>query len=147
MPQDTTFDHTGFFTHDLAGTLEFWTGVMGFEAQPTVTRAAPWVEGFTGVPGATLKIAHVFGHGAHLEFIEFASAGLPPVPVPTQQPLNAHVCFKVADLQAVHDAILAGGGGNVGQITTITEGGIAGSKGLYMRDPNGILIELLQIVS
>lgn len=146
MQEGAVYDHTGFITDDLDSTLAFWTGVMGFEAVPVVERSQAWVEGFTGVAGASLRIAHLFGLGAHLEFIEFTRAGTAATPLAVNLPATGHVCFKVPDLQRVHDAILAAGGSAAGRITTITEGKIAGSKGLYMRDPNGVLIEILQIV-
>lgn len=146
MQEGTVYDHTGFITHDLESTLAFWTGTMGFEAVPVVERSEPWVEAFTGIPGASLRIAHLFGFGAHLEFIEFARAGAAATPLAVNLPATGHVCFKVPDLQKVHDAIIAAGGSGAGRITTITEGKIAGSRGLYMRDPNGVLIEILQIV-
>src|ERR1700720_939579 len=69
------FDHTGFITPSLEGSVRFWSEVMGFDPKPSVERKGDWVAPFTGVPGAELKIAHLFGHGPHLEFIEFGAAG------------------------------------------------------------------------
>lgn len=140
------YDHTGFITPSIERTLEFWTGVMGFDAQPVVERYGAWVEGFTGVKGGKLRIVHLFGHDSHLEFIEFASGAREASELPANLPATGHVCFKVADIEKTYAAIVAGGGSAVGEITTITEGGIAGSRGLYMRDPNGVLIEILQII-
>jgi len=146
MHSDTIYDHTGFITQDMDRTIAFWTGVMGFEAQPGVTRSDPWVESFTGIPGASLSIVHLFGYGAHLEFIEFTKSARTPESLPINMPATGHVCFKVSNIETVHNAIIAAGGSGAGNITTITEGAIAGSKGLYMRDPNGVVIEILQII-
>jgi hypothetical protein len=50
----------------------------------------------------------------------------------------------VQNLDATVERIIAGGGKLAGRITTITEGAVAGIRGLYLRDPFGVLIELLE---
>jgi hypothetical protein len=47
-------------------------------------------------------------------------------------------------LDATVERILAGGGKLAGCIATITEGAVAGIRGLYLRDPFGVVIELLE---
>ncbi|MBX3538269.1 MAG: VOC family protein [Chelatococcus sp.] len=138
------FDHTGFITPSLEKSVAFWTEVMGFEPRPIVERSGEWVPPFTGIDGATLRIAHLFSHDAHLEFIEFATARGEPTAAQANQVAVGHVCFKVDDLDATVNKIIAGGGSLAGKITTITEGAAAGIRGLYMRDPLGVLIELLE---
>jgi catechol 2,3-dioxygenase-like lactoylglutathione lyase family enzyme len=94
------------------------------------------------VPDAKLKIAHLFGHGTHLEFIEFGAAGGATGEPRANDSGTGHVCFKVADLDASVERIRAGGGKLTGRIT---EGAVAGIRGLYLRDPYGVLIELLEL--
>lgn len=144
MTLEITYDHTGFITPDIERTIAFWTETMGFEPRPAVERNGDWVPGLTGVPGARLKLVHLFGYGSHLEFIQFsASAGNDSAPA-SNQASAGHVCFKVSDVAEMRDRIVAGGGKALGEITTVTEGSAAGIKGLYMTDPFGVIIELLQ---
>jgi catechol 2,3-dioxygenase-like lactoylglutathione lyase family enzyme len=138
------FDHTGFITPSLEGSVRFWSEVMGFDPKPSVERKGDWVAPFTGVSGAELKIAHLFGHGTHLEFIEFGAASGAVDEPGANNAGTGHVCFKVQDLDGTVERILAGGGKLAGRITTITEGAAAGIRGLYIRDPFGVLIELLE---
>jgi len=142
--EKVVFDHTGFITPSLEGSVRFWSEVMGFDPKPGVERKGDWVAPFTGVPGAELKIAHLFGHGTHLEFIEFGAAGGTAGEPKANNAGTGHVCFKVQDLDGAVERILAGGGKLEGRITTITEGAAAGIRGLYLRDPFGVLIELLE---
>jgi catechol 2,3-dioxygenase-like lactoylglutathione lyase family enzyme len=142
--EKVVFDHTGFITPSLEGSVRFWSEVMGFDPRPSVERKGDWVAPFTGVSGAELKIAHLFGHGTHLEFIEFGAAGGAAGEPRANDSGTGHVCFKVQDLDAAVERILAGGGKFAGRITTITEGAVAGIRGLYLRDPFGVLIELLE---
>jgi catechol 2,3-dioxygenase-like lactoylglutathione lyase family enzyme len=145
MLDGTVYDHTGFITPSLDGSVRFWTETMGFEAKPTVERYGAWVESFTGVAGAKIRIAHLFGHGAHLEFIEFVAPAGSAAPAPANQAAVGHVCLRVPDLQALHDRIIAHGGQPLGRITAITEGPASGIRGLYLRDPYGVIIELLEL--
>jgi catechol 2,3-dioxygenase-like lactoylglutathione lyase family enzyme len=142
--ENVVFDHTGFITPSLEGSVRFWSEVMGFEPKPSVERKGDWVAPFTGVEGAELKIAHLFGRGTHLEFIEFGSAAGACGEPRANDCGTGHVCFKVQDIDATVERILAGGGKLAGRITEITEGPAAGVRGLYLRDPYGVLIELLE---
>jgi catechol 2,3-dioxygenase-like lactoylglutathione lyase family enzyme len=138
------FDHTGFITPSLEDSVRFWSEVMGFDPMPSVERKGDWVAPFTGVDGAELKIAHLFGNDTHLEFIEFGAAGGASGQPRANDCGTGHVCFKVQDLDATVERILAGGGKLAGRITEITEGPAAGIRGLYLRDPHGVIIELLE---
>jgi catechol 2,3-dioxygenase-like lactoylglutathione lyase family enzyme len=144
---ETVYDHTGFITPSLEGSVRFWSETMGFDPKPIVERVEPWVEGFTGVAGGKLRICHLFGHGAHLEFIEFSAGKGESAPPAGNQSAAGHVCLKVADLPGTCERIIAAGGSALGRITEITEGPAAGIRGLYMRDPYGVIVELLELPS
>lgn len=144
-----TFDHCGFVTTDMDATLRFWTTVIGLEQpQPVVERSGDWVAEMTGVPRARLRIAHLYGDGVHLEFLEFTggSSGNPALPAGNDR-CTGHVCLRVTDVVATCQRLQAAGAALQGRITTITEGGATGLQGVYIRDPNGLLVELLQIAA
>jgi catechol 2,3-dioxygenase-like lactoylglutathione lyase family enzyme len=140
------FAHTGWVTRSLDESLAFWTGVMGFTVQSVVERSGDWIAGFTGVPGARLRIAHLNGLGQRLEFLEFTAAGTGEAGgLPPQSACTAHVCVRSKDVGALRERILDAGGSLQGDITTITEGPSAGARGLYLRDPCGFLIEIIEM--
>jgi catechol 2,3-dioxygenase-like lactoylglutathione lyase family enzyme len=141
---NSRYDHTGFITHSLEESIGFWEGVMGFEAQPIGVRREPWIARFMGVPGADVRLVHLFGLGTHIEFIEFVTPAGEPIRPAANQPGAAHICIRVAELEPIRAAILAKGGTLQGDTTEITEGVAKGLRGLYMRDPNGIMIELVE---
>lgn len=138
------YDHVGFITHSIEASVAFWQGVMGFEARPVGTRSEPWIARFMGVPGADVRLVHLYGLGTHIEFIEFASPKGDPVRPAANAPGAAHLCIRVKELGPIRSAILANGGTLQGETTEITEGIAKGLRGLYMRDPNGIMIELVE---
>ncbi|MDM9625267.1 VOC family protein [Rhizobium sp. S152] len=142
---DNDFDHVGFITRDLDRTLDFWTKQIGLEATPVVERTAPWVEQMTGIAGAKLRIAHLFGKDVHLEFLELLDRD-PSEATPVNSAANCtgHVCIRVDDPVACLARVEAAGGRAIGSLATITEGALAGYTGVYAADPNGLLVEILQ---
>jgi catechol 2,3-dioxygenase-like lactoylglutathione lyase family enzyme len=60
-------------------------------------------------------------------------------------PGNVHVCLHVDDMEAAHAHALAAGAVAVSPAPiTIGQGPKAGTKVAYVRDPDGVTIELLQ---
>ena len=141
------YDHAGFITHSVEESVAFWEGVMGFKAQPIGVRREPWIASFMGVPGADVKLVHLYGLGTHLEFIEFVTPKGEAIRPAANAPGAAHLCIRVKDLESIKSRILDNGGTLQGQTTEITEGIAKGLRGLYMRDPNGIMIELVETQS
>ena len=141
---ECVYDHTGFITPDIDQSVQFWTEVMGFDSQPIGQRRQEWISIFTGVPGADIELVHLFGHGTHIEFIQFVKPIGEPIDAKANQPNIAHLCFRVNDVDAWRTKILAGGGSLQGEIVAITEGVAKGLRGLYMRDPHGVQIELVE---
>jgi len=148
----SSLDHTGWITPDIERSVQFWTEVMGFEARAVGAathaigeRRQPWISRFLGVSGAKVRLVHLYGHGGgHIEFIQFESPDTPCVPR-ASQPGAAHICLLVKNVVALRDDILAHGGSLQGELTEITEGIYTGRRGLFMRDPHGILIELVEL--
>lgn len=139
------YDHAGFITSSLERSIAFWEGVMGFKAEPIGTRSEPWISKFMGVPNADVRLVHLYGLGTHIEFIEFKQPAGTPIKPAANQPGAAHLCFRVKDLETIRSQILANGGELQGDTAEITEGIAKGLRGLYMRDPNGIMIELVEV--
>src|SRR5262249_37394694 len=125
--------------------VRFWTEHLGFRAASVSPRSGEWQEQATGVPGAALMIAHLYGHGAHVEFIQYLQGSIEGSPPQPAMPCAAHVCLEVEDIETMWNRLLAAGGAPQGQIATVTNGPVKGLRAGYLRDPNGILIELMEV--
>jgi catechol 2,3-dioxygenase-like lactoylglutathione lyase family enzyme len=137
-------DHVGWFTPDLECSMAFWTNAMGFDARPVQDRRQAWIGQLMGVPGANVKLAHLYGHGGHIEFIQYIN------PEEAVEKYNSalqtsHICLFVEDVEAFCDLISRHGGSLKGELTEITEGPATGLRGLYAADPHGVLIELVSL--
>ncbi|MDB5614354.1 MAG: Glyoxalase/bleomycin resistance protein/dioxygenase [Devosia sp.] len=140
----SSLDHIGWITPDIDRSVRFWTEVMGFEARPIGERRQPWIANFMGVAGAQVRLVHLYGHGGHIEFIQFDEPDEPSIPRGSQ-PGAAHICLRIKDVSSLRSDIMANGGSLQGELTEITEGIATGLRGLYMRDPHGVLIELVEL--
>lgn len=141
---EISFDHTGFITPDIAASVRFWQDVLAFDAQPVGERRQEWIGAFMGVPGARVQLVHLYGHGTHLEFIQFETPQDEMATPRASQGNVAHVCLMTSDVDALRARILAGGGREQGRMVAITEGVAKGRRGLYMMDPHGVLIEIVE---
>lgn len=139
----TGFNHTSFTVADLDRTVRFWTEALGFRAASVSVRSGDWQERLTGIPNARLRIAHLYGHGHHMEFIQYLDGADPAPRIEPNRPGAAHVCLEVGNIGMVRQLLDAGATAQ-GDVVEITSGPVGGGKAAYIRDPNGILIELYE---
>jgi catechol 2,3-dioxygenase-like lactoylglutathione lyase family enzyme len=143
----TGFNHTSFTVADMDRSVRFWTGALGFEARSVSPRSGAWQSEVTGVRGAKLLVAHLYGHGAHIEFIQYLSGTDSEARIEPNTACAAHVCFDVVDIESTWALLLAAGAVQQGKISLVDNGPVRGLKAGYLRDPNGIIIELVEVPS
>lgn len=141
----TGFNHTSFTVRNLDKALEFWVGALGFGPAAASPRHGSWQEGVTGVAGAELRVAHIYGYGAHMELIEYVNGAASAQPFQPSTPCAGHICLEVDDIEADWARLMAAGARPQGRITHVDNGPGAGLKAAYLRDPDGIIIELVEM--
>src|ERR1700754_4844129 len=102
----TGFNHTSFTVADMNKSVEFWTRFLGFKAASVSPRQGKWQEEVTGIAGASLMVAHLYGHGHHIEFIQYldgAVKGVAPTPALVDA---AHVALETDDIEATWAALI-----------------------------------------
>ena len=60
-------------------------------------------------------------------------------------PCAAHLCFEVADIEATWRRLIDAGATPQGEIAKVTDGAVKGARAGYLRDPGGIVIELVEL--
>ena len=139
----TGFNHTSFTVTDIDRAVKFWTGALGFKAASVSPRSGAWQAKVTGVPGAELIVAHLYGYGTHIEFIEYTAGARSLARIEPNMTCASHVCLEVSDIDDTWGKLLAAGASPQGEITIIDNGPVKGLKAGYLRDPSGIIIELV----
>ena len=138
------FNHTSFTVTDLDRSVRFWTEALGFDAASVGPRVGDWQERVTGVPGASIRVAHLYGHGSHIELIQYVSGAREAPRIEPSMACAAHVCFDVTDIAAMWDRLVGAGAEPQGEIALVDNGPVRGLKAGYLRDPGGIIIELVE---
>ena len=139
-------DHTGITVSNLERSLEFWRDVLGFEFSHSAHQKGDLAQEITGVDGAEIKLAVLKTPGGHnIELLQYLApadhkrATLRPCDVG-----SVHVALLVNDLDAVLAQIAASGWEAAGKPQTLSKGPNAGKRVVYVRDPDGTTIELMQ---
>jgi catechol 2,3-dioxygenase-like lactoylglutathione lyase family enzyme len=138
-------DHTGITVSDLERSLAFWRDVLGFELSHRPHQTGELAAEITGVPGAEIEIAVLKAPGHKIELLEYRG---PPdrkhlMPRPCDVG-SVHVALTVDNLDAVIDRIAASGWKAAGKPQTLMAGPNTGKRVVYVRDPDGTTIELMQ---
>jgi catechol 2,3-dioxygenase-like lactoylglutathione lyase family enzyme len=140
-------DHTGITVSNLERSLAFWRDVLGFELSHTAHQTGAMAKEITGVAGAELKLAVLKAPNGHkIELLEYLApsdrkgqVGLRPCDVGL-----VHVALLVDDLHPLLERIAAFGWKAAGEPQTLKTGPNAGKRVVYVRDPDGTTIELMQ---
>ena len=139
--------HTNIIARDAAKLIAFYKEALGCKSiGQTRDLRGPWLDGLTGLPQAHITGEHLLlpGYDAPhptLEIFSYHSLrdSLPPE---VNRPGLAHLAFEVDDVETTLAAILASGGGQVGEVVTAAYPNNMEAVFVYARDPEGNIIEL-----
>jgi catechol 2,3-dioxygenase-like lactoylglutathione lyase family enzyme len=141
-------DHTGITVSNLESSLMFWRDVLGFEFSHNTHQSGEIAEQITGVKGAELKLAVVKTPGGHkIELLEYLApahrkqrAECRPCDVG-----HVHVALTVENLEPLLGKIAMSGWKAAGKPQTLQSGPNAGKRVIYVRDPDGMTIEFMEL--
>ena len=139
--------HTGYTVSDLDRSVTFYRDVLGCEVLATQEKEGGYLAAIVGYPDAHVRMAHLRVAGSEhvIELFEYLT---PPGDRADVEPRNvgaSHLCFVVEDLRVLYELLREHGVTSfvsppVEVDTGINRGGLA----LYLRDPDGITVELFQ---
>ena len=138
-------NHTSFTVSNLDRTIAFFRDCLGFEVTSKAPREAPLTERVTGIPGADIVVAYVRGPSHSLELIEFHGPA-------SKGKVQSRACdtgaFHVAyNVDRLDDALAAFKSYQVLPVAapiTVDAGPNKGARIVFVRDPDGIMLELIQ---
>lgn len=141
----TGVHHFALTVSDVERSLAFYCGLFGMEAAADRDVAGDYVEQITGIPGARVRIVHTRGYGVMLELLQYKSPlgeqharALPDVG-------SAHVCFVSDDLDAEVARLRAANVHFRSMPVTTTSGPNKGGRGIYVEDPDGNAVEVVEL--
>jgi lactoylglutathione lyase len=139
--------HTSFTVSDLERSLGFWRDLLGCEVLATQEKEGGYLAAIVGDPRAHVRMAHLRVPGSEhvIELFEYVAPDGDRMEVLPWNVGASHICFVVADLPAAYEELRAKGVDSfVSPPVEVDTGVNAGGYGLYLRDPDGVIVELFQ---
>lgn len=141
--------HFGISCADADRSIAFYCDFFGMTviADREVPRGG-FVQDVTGVQGARVRLVHLQGYSVNFELLEY----IEPRGDTRARELNhagsAHLCFMTDDLDSTCAALEAKGvriRSRDGAPVTVVGGPNDGGKALYVEDPDGNGVEIIQL--
>jgi catechol 2,3-dioxygenase-like lactoylglutathione lyase family enzyme len=147
MPIPARYVHTNLIARDWQKLFDFYQDVFGcVPVLPDRMLSGQWLDGLTGLAGAEIRVTHLrlpggAETGPTLEIIAYNQPGEAGPPAPNR-PGFGHIAFAVEDVEAGLLAVIAAGGGAVGDLVRADIPGRGRLTVVYAADPEGNIIEL-----
>jgi len=147
-PEPARFDavhHVGITVADLDRSVAFWQALVGAQARDRRMLDGPMVATMVGYPGVRIDACWVdLPGGVALELLQYLDRPEQPYDPGTAHPGNVHVCLEVPDMADAHAHAVACGARPVSsEPVVVARGPRAGTRLAYLRDPDGVTIELV----
>jgi catechol 2,3-dioxygenase-like lactoylglutathione lyase family enzyme len=142
----STLHHTGLTVSDLERSLHFWRDAMGMQVLFQQEKAGGYLEAIVREPGAHVRMAHLAfdGDGPRIELFQYlAPNGGQHRSRPADQGFT-HVCVACDDLDERLERLVAAGGAPFSKPVEVDTGVNRGGRGVYLRDPDGHVVELFE---
>lgn len=139
-------DHIGIQVRDVERSARFYEEHLGFTRVDRWSLSYPYVQRVVGYSDVTLEIAllAIPGSSVFLEILEYRGVDRTPIDPATANPGTGHFCLFVDDLDGLHAELVARGVEFVSDVETPTWGPNEGGRLVYMKDPDGIRVELVE---
>jgi catechol 2,3-dioxygenase-like lactoylglutathione lyase family enzyme len=146
----TGFHHFSISCSEADRSIAFYRDNFGMEPiSDRVVEASGYVEAVTGVAGARVRIVHLRGYGFNLELLEYMEPRGDRRAREPNHSGSAHLCFIVDDADAVCEKLREAGvkvRSRDGRPQIVTGGPNDGGKCVYLEDPDGNPVELVELV-
>ena len=136
--------HTGLTVSDLDRSLAFWRDALGMQVVMSQEKQGGYLEAIVREHGAHVRMAHLAFEpgGPCIELFQYLApaggrAALRPADVGF-----SHVCILCDDVEALLERLVATGGEPFTGVVEVDTGANAGGRCVYLRDPDGHVVEL-----
>jgi catechol 2,3-dioxygenase-like lactoylglutathione lyase family enzyme len=140
----TAIAHVGLTVSDIGRSLRFWGDGLGMREVMKQQKRGGYLEAIVGEPGADVAMVHLEfpGGGPRIELFEYRAPRGGHV---TGRPADvgfAHVCVRCEDVDRLLERLVRHGGTPFGDPVSVDTGANRGGRCVYLRDPDGHVVEL-----
>ena len=144
--------HVGLTVSDIEKSIEFYRDVLGLKYIGMLTMEGKETDVLFGRPNSKAKVAYLNGSdeimAPPVELIQFTNQDITKDKSDLFKSSISEICFAVKDIDKVYKHLIDN---NVECISApqpfdFTKDGFGKSKALYFKDPDGIILELMESI-
>lgn len=143
------FVHSGITVKDLKRSIDFYENSLGLELVRLQTNDKPYIYDLVNIQGLE-KIELAFlqtPDGQIVELLEYHGETIKDGSSLHSHYGTGHICLHVENLDAMYEHLQRRNTDIISEhVVQITSGRHAGSKAIYLRDPDGYVIEVLEYI-
>ncbi len=138
-------NHVSVTVADLDRSLAFYRDLLELPLLGRGETDSPQLAQIVGLGPVRLRWAELaFGGERFLELFEYVEPRGEPLRQRTCDAGCVHFALAVADLDALHERLVAAGVERRSPPVTLQQGAWRGARALYLRDPDGATVELIE---
>lgn len=136
--------HVGLSVRDIRASFEWYSKMFGLEHGPINEGAGQALSDSVQVEGTELSFSMLTIGSTRIEFLEYHRPRGDDFDRGNNDIGSAHLCLQVDDLEVAYRELQERGAVFNAPPVTLTDGDVAGSVWAYLRDPDGIQLEIWQ---
>jgi len=138
--------HTGYTVSNLDRSVAFYRDLLGCEVIATQEKQGGYLAAIVGYPDAHVRMAHLRLPGSEhvIELFQYLAPAGGKADVEPRNVGASHLCFVTSDLPTLHARLAEHDVEFVSPPVEVDTGINTGGYALYLRDPDGIVVELFQ---
>jgi catechol 2,3-dioxygenase-like lactoylglutathione lyase family enzyme len=142
----SSIHHTGYTVSDLERSVAFYRDLLGLEVIAQQEKQGGYLAAIVGYPDAHVRMAHLRPPGGEhvVELFQYLAPGGDTPEIEPKNVGTAHLCLLTDDLHRDYERLAAAGVSFVSRPVEVDTGINTGGYALYLRDPDGIVVELFQ---
>ena len=141
----TAFNHFNVSVADLDRALRFWRDGLGLTLTGRGTVTYPHLDTIVGLAGTTIEWAELdLPGGGIIELFRYHRPAGEPVEPAVNRPGTTHLALEVDDLDEHLRRLAPHARRIVAEPVTIPFGDWAGWRSVYVEEPDGVTVELLE---
>ena len=134
--------HVGVTVRDMKRSFEWYSRMFGLTPGPVSEGSGEALSRSVQVDDAALAFSMIMIGNTRLEFLEYHHPEGRDFDRSNGDVGSAHVCLEVTDLEAAYRDLTEKGAVFNAPPVTLDSGALIGSKWAYLRDPDGIQLEI-----
>lgn len=142
--------HVGLSVSDIDRSIDFYKNILGLEFQGEILMEGEATDKLFNRPNSRCRVAYLNGSkevmAPPVELICFLDQSLDENKASLFKPSISEICFRVNDIDKVYKHLIDNGVEclSAPQEFDFSKSGFSKSKALYFKDPDGIILELME---